>query len=57
MTEVYLELGKTKIVACSLAWPGWEIRSGCSSACDARSALTSPGYLPAPSLWIGIQSG
>jgi hypothetical protein len=23
MTEVYLELGKTKIVACSLAWPGW----------------------------------
>jgi hypothetical protein len=23
MTEVYLELGKTKIVACSLEWPGW----------------------------------
>lgn len=39
MTAIYLELGKKKVFACSLAWPGW-CRFGKSEA-GAQQALIS----------------
>ena len=44
MTRIYLEQGKTKIVACSLEWPGW-CRFG-KTEDSALSALldTAPRY-------------